>query len=200
MRPRRRHALLVHLLTVLVALQGVVGLVPGAQACLAIAACAHACGDAHDCNARGCDGDLHHGAGAHACGEAVELHRHADGVVHRHASRCDGRAHACEGERPAPDGVDHRDSGDASSAGAIEPVRDACACHMHIGVVDADALPVSTREALVAIDAFLGPIARALALISVPGESGAPLRPSVADPGGPPARERAIVATTILLL
>jgi hypothetical protein len=200
MRPRRRHALFVHLLTVLVAVQGVIGLVPGAQACLAIAACADACGDAHGCDEHGCDGDRHHAAGGHACGEAVELHRHADGVVHRHASRCDGRAHACEGERPAQDGVDHRDSGDATSAGSIEPVRDACACHMHIGVVDADALPVSTREAFVAIDAFLRPIARALALIAVPGESGAPLRPSVADPGGPPARERAIVATTILLL
>ncbi len=184
MRVRGRRALLIHLMAVLVAVQGVIGLVPGAEACLAIATCAH----------EACETGCRDGAGT------AGLHRHGDGVLHRHESPCGRRARVGdEGGRcghPPADSVAER----AASAGAIEPVRDACACHLHLGVSDADALPAPVRGILATIETVTQSFACMLSAIVACDPSEAAPRPPLDVRDGPPACERSIVATTVLLL
>lgn len=208
MRSRRRHAFLIHLMAVLVAVQGVIGLVPGAEACLAFATCAH---DA-------CEAACDDGAGAGA------LHRHGDGRVHshahhhhrtdrhassrdRHSSSRDRHSSSCDRDAGAAGAVGRCEHAAAegrsegvASAGAIEPVQDACACHLHLGVSDADALPAPMRGIHATLESVTHAFACVLTAIVACDASEAALRPPVEVPDGPPACERSIVATTVLLV
>ena len=196
MRVRGRRALLIHLMAVLVAVQGVIGLVPGAEACLAIATCAHEACETGCRDGAGC----HDGESCHDGAGTAGLHRHGDGVLHRHESPCGRRARVGdEGGRcghPPADSVAER----AASAGAIEPVRDACACHLHLGVSDADALPAPVRGILATIETVTQSFACMLSAIVACDPSEAAPRPPLDVRDGPPACERSIVATTVLLL